>query len=283
MPNLQPDISDPLLKPTVRVQSPLAVGHIAGSQTFRQRETRHFGSFSPQRLREPLPCLKAPTGPHNQFHKATARIGLPDDEEPPVQIVKRPIGQHPHSFKNPHGQRPLQQASRHPDDVARTAFPQPERLAAVSGHPKGELHLVAVSPLGGGGQDRQHGRTRHLAHPLQRVVHDALFPCELAAIGQRLPRTSTAPSGMGARRLLLVRRTLEHFNKCGFRKALPHGGDPRTHELPRQGILDKYDHAVMTPEAAPVGHQRIHAQFEELAGNKGIYKWFGHASSEAPA
>lgn len=77
--------------------------------------------------------------------------------------------------------------------------------------------------------------------------------------------------------------TLEHFNKCGFRKALPHGGDPRTHELPRQGILDKYDHAVMTPEAAPVGHQRIHAQFEELAGNKGIYKWFGHASSEAPA
>lgn len=77
---------------------------------------------------------------------------------------------------------------------------------------------------------------------------------------------------MGARRLLLVRRTLEHFNKCGFRKALPHGGDLRTHKLPRQGILDKYDHAVMTPEAAPVGHQRIHAQFEELAGNKGIYK-----------
>ena len=64
---------------------------------------------------------------------------------------------------------------------------------------------------------------------------------------------------------------------------LPHGVDPRTHKLPRQGILDKYDHAVMTPEAAPVGHQRIHAQFEELAGNKGIYKWFGHASSEAPA
>ena len=54
-------------------------------------------------------------------------------------------------------------------------------------------------------------------------------------------------------------------------------------ELYTQGILDKYDHAVMTPEAAPVGHQRIHAQFEELAGNKGIYKWFGHASSEAPA
>ena len=50
---------------------------------------------------------------------------------------------------------------------------------------------------------------------------------------------------MGARRLLFIRRALEHFNKCGFRKALPHGGDPRTHKLPRQGILDKYGVKVL--------------------------------------
>ena len=88
---------------------------------------------------------------------------------------------------------------------------------------------------------------------------------------------------MGARRPLLVRRAFEHFDKRRFRKALPHGGNPRPHKLPRQGVLNEHDHAAVTSEAAPVGHQRIHAQFEELAGNKRIYKWFGHASSKAPA
>ena len=49
----------------------------------------------------------------------------------------------------------------------------------------------------------------------------------------------------------------------------------RTHKLPRQGILDKYDHAVMRLRLSPSAS----TQFEELAGNKGIYKWFGHSRS----